>query len=136
MRGNNSMDTEAMVRVRMGSNDAHYGGDLVDGAKMLSFFGDIATELLIRHDGTEGLFLKYTDVTFLKPVFAGDYIEATGEIIKVGNTSRTMKFVAKKVISALRSSKDPSAAEFLEKPYIVCEAVGVCVAPKKSHESN
>ena len=48
---------KVMIRLRMGSNDAHYGGNLVDGAKMLQLFGDVATELLIRNDGDEGLFV-------------------------------------------------------------------------------
>ena len=46
----------SLIRLRMSSHDAHYGGNLVDGAKMLQLFGDVATELLIMHDGDEGLF--------------------------------------------------------------------------------
>ena len=60
-------------------------GNLVDGAKMLQLFGDVATELLILNDGDEGLFKAYTDIEFMAPVFAGDYIEAVGEITEVGN---------------------------------------------------
>jgi len=30
------------------------GSGLVDGARVLGLFGDVATELLIRHDGDEG----------------------------------------------------------------------------------
>ena len=89
---------KAMIRVRMSSGDAHYGGNLVDGAKMLQLFGDVATELLIRNDGDEGLFVAYDKVEFLAPVYAGDFIEAVGEITKEGNTSRKMTFEARKVI--------------------------------------
>jgi len=117
------------IRVRMSSSDAHYGGNLVDGAKMLQFFGDVATELLIRNDGDEGLFAGYESVEFLAPVFAGDYIEASGEIIKVGNTSRKMSFLAKKVIRPLPEIND-SAAEVLDEPIVVCRAIGTCVVPK------
>ena len=78
---------QSMIRVRMSSHDAHYGGNLVDGAKMLQLFGDVATELLIINDGDEGLFVAYDSVEFLAPVFAGDYIEATGVITKIGNTN-------------------------------------------------
>lgn len=72
----------------MSAKDAHYGGNLVDGAHMVHLFGDVATELLIMHDGDEGLFAGYDNVEFLAPVYAGDYIEARGEIVKVGNSSR------------------------------------------------
>ncbi|OXX83738.1 3-aminobutyryl-CoA ammonia lyase, partial [Paraclostridium benzoelyticum] len=89
---------KAMIRVRMGSHDAHYGGNLVDGAKMLQLFGDVATELLIQNDGDEGLFKAYDSVEFLAPVYAGDYIEAIGEIVNIGNSSRKMIFEARKVI--------------------------------------
>ena len=65
------------IRLRMSAHDAHYGGNLVDGARMLQLFGDVATELLIISDGDEGLFKAYDEVEFVAPVYAGDYIEAT-----------------------------------------------------------
>lgn len=120
---------KAMIRVRMSAADAHYGGNLVDGAKMLELFGDVATELLIRHDGDEGLFRAYDSVEFLAPVFAGDYIEATGEIVAVGNTSRKMVFEARKVI-APRPDVNDSAADVLAAPIVVCRASGTCVVPR------
>ena len=120
---------KSLIRVRMGTNDAHYAGNLVDGAKMLQLFGDVATELLIRQDGDEGLFVAYDNVEFLAPVYAGDYIEATGEIAKVGNTSRKMVFEAKKVIRPLPEAGE-TAAEVLAEPIIVCRASGTCVVPK------
>ena len=121
---------KSMIRVRMGSNDAHYAGNLVDGAKMLKLFGDVATELLIRQDGDEGLFVAYDNVEFLAPVYAGDYIEATGEITKIGNTSRKMAFEAKKVIRPL-PEVGVTAAEVLAEPITVCKASGTCVVPKR-----
>lgn len=122
------MDT-VLIRLRMSSADAHYGGNLVDGAKMLQLFGDVATELLIRHDGDEGLFAGYDKVEFLAPVFAGDYIEAMGRIESVGNSSRRMSFEARKVI-APRPDLNDSAADFLAEPVVVCRASGTCVVPK------
>ena len=120
---------KSLIRVRMSAHDAHYGGHLVDGARMLQLFGDVATELLIMHDGDEGLFCAYDSVEFLAPVFAGDYIEAVGEITQVGNSSRKMVFEAKKVI-APRTDISPSAADVLTEPIVVCRASGTCVVPK------
>jgi len=120
---------KALIRIRMGAHDAHYGGELVDGAKMLQLFGDVATELLIRNDGDEGLFAGYEKVEFLAPVFAGDYIEASGEIVHVGNSSRKMQFEAKKVIAPRKDLND-SAADVLAEPIVVCRATGTCVVPK------
>ncbi|MDO8650835.1 MAG: hotdog domain-containing protein [Undibacterium sp.] len=67
---------------------------------MFNLFGDVATELLIRSDGDEGLFVAYDNVQFMAPVYAGDYIEATGRIVAMGKTSRKMEFKARKVIAS------------------------------------
>jgi 3-aminobutyryl-CoA ammonia-lyase len=120
---------EVLIRLRMSAHDAHYGGDLVDGARILGLFGDVATELLIRRDGDEGLFVAYDLVEFKAPVHAGDYIEARGRIVKAGNTSRTMEFTAHKVIAA-RTDISPSAADVLPEPVLVVRARGTCVTPK------
>ena len=114
----------------MSGADAHYGGNLVDGARMLALFGDLATELLIRLDGDEGLFAAYDEVRFLAPVYAGDYIEAEGRIVRTGKTSRKMEFEARKVIAA-RPDVNESAADVLDPPVVVCRAAGTCVTPKE-----
>ncbi|MEG0596681.1 MAG: hotdog fold domain-containing protein [Oscillospiraceae bacterium] len=121
----------SMIRLRMSAKDAHYGGNLVDGAHMVHLFGDVATELLIICDGDEGLFCAYDNIEFLAPVYAGDFIEAVGEITKMGNSSRTMKFEARKVIGPRPDISD-SAADVLAEPVVVCRATGTCVVPKKS----
>jgi len=120
---------KATIRLRMSTADAHYGGNLVDGARMLALFGDVATELLIRNDGDEGLFRAYDSVDFLAPVYAGDYIEATGEIIEKGNSSRKMTFEARKVIVP-RTDISESACDVLDEPIIVCRATGTCIVTK------
>lgn len=120
---------KSMIRMRMSMHDAHYGGNLVDGAKMLNLFGDVATELLILNDGDEGLFAGYEKVEFLAPVYAGEFIEAVGEIVKVGNSSRKMEFEARKVIVP-RTDISDSACDVLDEPIVVCRAVGTCVVPK------
>ncbi len=116
----------AIIRVRMSAHDAHYGGNLVDGAKMLQLFGDVGTELNIRLDGDEGLFRAYDNIEFLSPVYAGDFIEAQGRITRVGRTSRKLEFEAWKVIGP-RPDLSDSAADVLEEPVLVCKASGTGV---------
>lgn len=116
----------ATLRVRMSGADAHYGGNLVDGAKMLQLFGDVATELAIRLDGDEGLFRAYDAVEFLAPVYAGDFIEVHGRMTRVGRTSRAVEFEAWKVIRP-RPDVSDSAADVLDEPILVCKASGTCV---------
>jgi len=121
---------KSLIRVRISLNDAHYGGNLVDGAKILELFGDVATELLIKNDGDEGLFRAYDSIEFLAPVYAGDYIEVEGEIIEIGNTSRKMIFEARKVIT-LKPDISDSAADLLNEPILVCKASGTCIVPRE-----
>ena len=107
--------SEFVLRLRMGFHDAHYGGALVDGARILALFGDVATGLLIQSDGDEGLFAGYESIEFKTPVRAGDFIEATGRIVSVGRTSRRMEFEARKIVQA-RPDLGESAADMIEEP--------------------
>jgi len=120
-----------LLRLRVGAEQAHYGGGLVDGAFVLKLFGDAATELLIRRDGDEGLFRAYSSVDFLAPVHGGDYLEVEAELTRVGNTSREMRFEARKVIAP----DGGSAARVLEPPQVVARAVGTCVVPLDKQRS-
>ena len=109
---------------------AHYAGNLVDGAYSLGLFGDVATEMCILTDGDEGLFRAYESVEFLAPLYAGDWIEARGRIVGVGNSSRRCEFEIHK-IGAARTDISDSAAEFLEERILTLKAVGTTVVPKE-----
>lgn len=119
------MSDRALLRLRVGAEQAHYGGGLVDGAFVLKLFGDAATELLIRLDGDEGLFRAYDSVDFLAPVHGGDYLEIEAEITQVGKSSRRMRFEARRVIA----SEGASSARVLATPEVVAKATGTCVVP-------
>ena len=113
---------------------AHYAGNLVDGAYGLGLFGDVATELCVRTDGDEGLFASYSDVQFLLPVRAGDCIEVTAELVRVGTRSRTMSFTLR-VVARGRPDLGESAAEVLPEPVVATTATGVVVVPPRRVES-
>ncbi len=121
-----------VLRMRMSANDAHYGGSLVDGARMLALFGDAATALCIAEAGDEGLFAAYDSVTFVAPVHAGDFIEVEARITRRGTRSRAMAFEARKIVAA-RPERSPSAAEVLGEPIVVCRATGTCVLPETTY---
>jgi len=107
---------------------AHYGGSLVDGAYVLGMFGDVATELCIRTDGDEGLFAGYASVAFEASVRAGDVLEATAELVRVGTRSREVEFTARVLCRAV-PERSASAADVLADPVVVVRARGTVVVP-------
>jgi len=123
---------KVMLRVRVSEKDVHYAGGLVNGAWVLGIFGDVATEITIRYDGDEGLLRAYTSVDLLAPIHAGDFIEATGKLTEVGNTSRTVELEARKVIASANIPGQPSAADALDDPIMVAKATMIDVVPKES----
>lgn len=109
---------------------AHYAGNLVDGAYSLAAFGDVATEMCIRTDGDEGLFASYSDVQFCAPVRAGDCLEITCTLVRVGSRSREMDF-AVRVVARGTPDRGASAAELLDPPVVATTARGVVVVPER-----
>jgi 3-aminobutyryl-CoA ammonia-lyase len=117
---------QSMIRLRMSTSDGHYAGGLVDGARILQLFGDAVTEVLIRHDGDEGL-MRAMDSEFFAPVRSGDYLEVLARLVAVGKTSRTFECTAHKIIELVRP--DDSAAQVLAEPTLVVKAKAVAVVP-------
>ncbi|MCZ3389305.1 MAG: 3-aminobutyryl-CoA ammonia-lyase [Actinomycetia bacterium] len=107
---------------------AHYAGNLVDGAYTLSLFGDVATDLMIVTDGDEGLFASYSDIQFTAPVRAGDVLEVTATVSRVGRRSRELTFTAR-VVSRGRPDLGEAAAEVLAEPKLAVSAIGTIVVP-------
>jgi len=107
---------------------AHYAGDLVDGAYSLAAFGDVATEVCIRTDGDEGLFASYSNVQFLAPVRAGDVLEITAQVIRVGRRSRELEFAAI-VVCRGRPDLGASTAQVLDPAIVATRATGTVVVP-------
>jgi 3-aminobutyryl-CoA ammonia-lyase len=109
---------------------AHYGGNLVDGAYVLGLFGDVATEVSIRADRDEGLFASYSEVQFRAPVLAGDVLEVTAIITRMGRRSRGLAFEAR-VVCRAEPERGPSAARVLDEPIVAVTATGTVVAPPR-----
>ena len=107
---------------------AHYAGDLVDGAYGLGLFGDVATELCIRTDGDEGLFASYSDVQFVAPVRAGDVVEVSATLVRLGRRSREMRFEVR-VVCRARADAAPGRSDVLDPPVVATTATGTVVVP-------
>jgi 3-aminobutyryl-CoA ammonia-lyase len=110
-------------------SDAHYAGNLVDGAYSLKLFGDVATEMCIVTDGDEGLFASYADVQFREPVRAGDVLEVTCTLARVGTRSRTLELAVRVVARGEPTPERPGAARVLDEPLLATTATGTVVVP-------
>ncbi|EFL35360.1 acyl-CoA hydrolase [Streptomyces viridochromogenes DSM 40736] len=119
----------ATLCARMAQKDAHYGGNLVDGARILQLFGDVVTEITVRMDGDEGLLSGYSEVEFKAPVYVGDYLEVSGRLVGRSRLRRVVEFTARKYIAA-RYEQGTTRAELLGEPVVVCRAVGTAVVPR------
>jgi 3-aminobutyryl-CoA ammonia-lyase len=123
----------ATHRQYVSHSHAHYGGSLVDGAYVLGLFGDVATEICIRGDGDEGLLAYYDQVQFLAPVRAGDVVEVTGTVTRVGQRSRALRFEAR-IVCRASPEIAPSAASVLDPPVVATRANGTVVVGKRADE--
>ena len=121
--------TQVVHRRYVPYSHAHYAGNLVDGAYSLGLFGDVATEMCILTDGDEGLFASYSDVQFREPVRAGDVLEVTCDLVKVGNRSRVLDLAVTVVARGTASAEQPGAAEMLDPPLVATTATGTVVVP-------
>lgn len=108
---------------------AHYAGNLVDGAYSLGLFGDVATEMCILTDGDEGLFASYADVQFHEALRAGDVVEISCEVTRVGTRSRELSFALHVVARGATTEARPGAAEVLAEPLLATTASGTVVIP-------
>jgi 3-aminobutyryl-CoA ammonia-lyase len=108
---------------------AHYAGNLVDGAYSLGLFGDVATEMCILTDSDEGLFASYAEVQFREPVRAGDVLEVTCDLVKVGTRSRVLELAVTVVARGAATAERPGAAEMLDPPLVATTATGTVVVP-------
>jgi 3-aminobutyryl-CoA ammonia-lyase len=124
-----TVGTRVVHRRYVPYSHAHYAGNLVDGAYSLGLFGDVATEMCILTDGDEGLFASYSDVQFLAPVRAGDVLEITCEITRVGTRSRVMDFAVHVVARGAATEASPGAAGVLPEPILATTATGTVVVP-------
>ena len=101
--------------------EAHYAGNLVAGGYVLGLFGDVATEVCIRTDGDEGLLASYADVQFLAAVRAGDVLEITATVARVGTRSRDLALEAR-VLARGEPDRGESAAGVLSEPLLAVTA--------------
>ncbi len=125
--------------VRVSSRDAHYAGELVDGAFVLRLFGDALTFVSCREDGDEGLLASYERVEFKEPVRPGDFLAINYREIGRTRLSRTVDLIAtRQGRSAPIPSRASAAAAWNDSSQVIATARARIVVPiaavKRSRE--
>lgn len=115
------------IIVRMSSRDAHYGGGIVAGARILELFGDAATGLTAVADANEGLLQSWENVEFVQPVHPGDFIQVEAKVVKKTRMRRFIDVAAFRLVRGLSSAD--ALVEKVEPPERIASAKGVMVIP-------
>jgi len=123
-----ALQTPAQEKDKDDKDKSPARGSLVEErtARKLLEAGDAVTELLIIHDGDEGLTRIMTSEN-LAPVHGGDFVEVRAKLTEIGRSSRKFECTIHKVISLV--DVDDSAADVLPDPVLVLKATGVAVVP-------
>jgi len=119
-------------KMRIPLTTPHHGDGSLDGSWLLERFNDMAAEILMGIDGDEGILKKVSSVEFTEPVFVGDFIEATAEVIYWEEHTRKIAFAARKVAGSLSTTPPQSTAGArLPHAKAVCSAKAVYEVPKE-----
>lgn len=128
-------DLNCILRLRIPPEEAHYGGDLVSGAKLMELFGDAMTLLAISNCSDEGLLKSWENVEFEEQVFPGDYIRIAAKKVSTSVLQEEYELFAYREVESRDS--DTADCVLLEPPQLVAQAQGTFVLPyKKVKDSN
>ncbi len=123
---------EGFLRVRLGMHDTHYAKGLIPAATVLRLFADCSSELGIRIDGVDGYLAAYEKVEFLKPLYAGDYVEVRARRLSTGNRSRRTQVELHRCMERRELAGGLSGGIFHDPPELVAHGVMIGVRPRDS----
>jgi len=122
----------ATLRLRLGTRDTHYRGQLIPAATVMRYFADCSTELGLRQSGRAGLLAAYEGAEFLKPLYIGDLIEIRARVLSRGERSRRVSLEAWRHIGTPASEATDGRGEMAESLELVAQATMVSVTPRSA----
>lgn len=123
------LDLDCLIRLRVSPRDAHYGGNLVSGAKVMELFGDAMTLLAVAECSDEGLLKSWENAKFIAPLFPGDFIRIAATKIEGGLLQEKYElFACREVASQNNNTAD---CVLVQSSQIVATAKGTFVMPYK-----
>ena len=110
------------MRYRMSSRDVFYGGGVVNGARSITYMGDVAERLMVKLFGNSGRCVLAKKIRLYEPVFAGDYIEFIARASTIEGNKANIEVRAFKVALIPENPPFPSSIDVLEDPPITTAA--------------
>ena len=100
------MESTTMSRAVMPGMANHRG--ILFGGQLMAWMDEVSGIAARRFAGTEVTTVAVEQIRFLQPVFVGDFVDVTGEVVSVGNTSLKVQI---KVEADRKSGEKTRAAE-------------------------
>jgi 3-aminobutyryl-CoA ammonia-lyase len=119
-----------MLRVRLGTTDTHYRGNLIPAATVMRLFADCSTEIGIRDNGRAGMLAAYEGAEFLAPLRVGDYVEIRATVLSRGRRSRRVALEAWRLAAAPGEGAVSRDYTLYDPPELVARATMISVAPR------
>ncbi|MEF9916146.1 MAG: hotdog fold domain-containing protein [Lachnospiraceae bacterium] len=120
------------MRYRMSSRDEFYGGGIVNGARSVTYMGDVATRLMAKEYGNTSRCSNVKKLRFFIPCFAGDYMEFKARIIKEEENKALIEVRSFKVAVLPENPEFESSIDMLKEAQLSTAALFEYEIPKNN----
>lgn len=115
-------EKEFRMRYRMSSRDVFYGGGIVNGARTITYIGDLMDRIMTKIYGNTGRCVEIEKIRLYNPVHAGDYMEFVARVLNYDEKGAKIECRAFKIAILPDEPEFPSSIDVLEKPIIAIES--------------
>lgn len=113
------------MRYRMSSRDVFYGGGIVNGARTITYTGDLMDRIMTEIFGNVGRCTEIEKIRLYNPVYAGDYMEFIARVVELNDNTAKIECRAFKIAVLPENPDFPSSIDVLDKPIVAIESVMV-----------
>lgn len=122
MRKLSESEKQFTMRYRMSSRDVFYGGGIVNGARTITYIGDLMDRVMTKIYGNSGRCVEIENIRLYNPVHAGDYMEFVARVLDYDDKGARIECRAFKIAVLPENPEFPSSIDVLEKPIVAIES--------------
>ncbi len=115
-KGRETMVREVTMRYRMSDRDVFYGGGVVNGARSITYMGDVAERLMAKLYGNVGRCSKVKKIRLFVPCHAGDYMEFKARLNEETEGKAVIEVRSFKVCELPENPPFPSSIDMMTDP--------------------